>query len=688
MASPGSPQDISIEDVRGFFSHPSRTSTPFFTGEIAEALECDQQTAHRYLETLAERGEIQTKHGADSRSIWWADTRSLAGDRQPSEAQFRAFVSAVKDYAIFMLDPDGRIESWNQGAERIKGYSEDEILGEHFSTFYTEDAVADGVPAHNLEIAAREGRVEDEGWRVRKDGSRFWANVTITAIRDDEGTLQGFTKVTRDMTERREYEQQLEKQTERLERRRNELDHELRDIFNRIDEAYLLLDTDWHITYVNDRTTELVRLPEADLVGSRVWDVLPEVADGYPREQAEIAMQYQESIEFEFYSDILDIWVEIRGYPAETGMSVYFRDITDRKEREQELQRIRERMEFALDATDAVVWDWNVDTDYASFYPSAESLYGTSIETWDDFIEIIHPEDRQTVQEEIEHALETGEPKHEEIRIIRDGEVRWIEAPGYPVQDEDGPTRILGVARDITERKTYERKLQESNERLQQFAYAASHDLQEPLRMVTSYLQLIEDRYADQLDAAGEEFIEFAVDGANRMREMIDGLLAYARVETDGESFEPIDLNAVLAAVLADLQFQIDETDAEITRTELPMVAGDASQLRQLFQNLLGNAIEYSGDEPPRVHISATRESDAWVVSVSDEGIGIDPEHRDRIFEVFQRLHTQDEHPGTGIGLALCKRIVKRHGGQLWVDSELGEGATFSVSFPIPDDTE
>ena len=687
MGYPGSTPDITIEAVRGFFSHPDRTSTPFFTGEIAEALACDHQTVHRYLETLAERGEIHTKHGADSQSVWWVDERSLAGDHPPNEEQFHAFVSAVKDYAIFMLDPDGKIVSWNLGAERIKGYAGDEILGEHFSTFYTDDDVADGVPDHNLKTAATEGQVEDEGWRLRKDGSRFWANVTITAIRDEDGTLQGFTKVTRDMTERREYEQQLEEQTECLERQRNELDQELTDIFERVDEAYLMLDTDWHITYVNDRTTELVRLPEEELVGSRVWDVLPEVAEGRPREQAETAMRHQESVEFEFYSELLDIWVEIRGYPSKTGMSVYFRDITERKAREQELKRVRERMEFALNSTDAVVWDWNVDTDQASFYPSAESLYGTSVETWDDFIEIIHPEDRQTVQAGIERALETGEPKHEEVRIIRDGEVRWIEAPGYPVQDDDGPTRIIGVARDITERKTYEGKLRESNERLQQFAYAASHDLQEPLRMVSSYLRLIENRYADELDEDGEEFITFAVDGADRMREMIEGLLAYARVETKGDSFEPIDLNAVLEDVLTDLQFQINEHDAEITTAELPIVEGDASQLRQLFQNLVENAIEYSGDEPPRVHISATRSSGEWALSVSDEGIGIDPEHQNRIFEVFQRLHSQDEHAGTGIGLALCKRIVERHGGQIWVDSEPGEGATFSVSLPAPDET-
>ena len=593
-------------------------------------------------------------------------------------------MSVVKDYAIFLLDPDGNIASWNEGAERIKGYSEDEILGKHFSMFYTDEAVADGMSEQNLEGAVADGRIEDEGWRVRADGSRFWANVTITAIRNDEGELRGFTKVTRDMTERREYKQQLEEQAEKLERQRDELEEELDEIFKRADEAFMALDEEWHITYVNNQAAELIQLPPEELLETRVWDVLYEIADGHIREIAEEAMAANEPLEFEYNSDVLDIWVEVRGYPAESGMSAYFRDITARKERERELQHIRERMEFALNATDAVVWDWNIDEDRASFYPSAESLYGTTVETWEDFVEVIHPEERQKVREGIENTLETGEPKYEEIRIVRDGEVRWIEAPGHPIQDDDGPTRVIGVARDITERKTYERKLKESNERLQQFAYAASHDLQEPLRMVSSYLRLIKRRYADKLDEDGRDFIEFAVDGADRMRAMIDGLLEYSRVGTQGEPFEPVDLNDVLEDVMADLQIQIEEHDTEITVEDLPTVEGDASQLRQLFQNLLDNAIEYSGDEPPRVDVSATRSGDEWILSVTDEGIGIDPEDQERIFEVFQRLHTQDEHAGTGIGLALCKRIVERHGGEIWVDSTPGEGATFSLTLQNP----
>ena len=206
--------------------------------------------------------------------------------------------------------------------------------------------------------------------------------------------------------------------------------------------------------------------------------------------------------------------------------------------------------------------------------------------------------------------------------------------------------------------------------------------------MVSSYLQLIESRYADELDADGEEFIDFAVDGADRMREMIEGLLQYSRVDAQGDPLEPVDLDTVLETALEDLLMKIEEHDAEITIESLPTVEGDRGQLRQVFQNLVSNAIEYSGDELPQIHITAEREDTRWIVSVSDEGIGIDPADADRIFEVFQRLHTREEYAGTGIGLALCQRIVERHGGEIRVDSEPGEGSTFSFTLPAVVDAE
>jgi light-regulated signal transduction histidine kinase (bacteriophytochrome) len=247
----------------------------------------------------------------------------------------------------------------------------------------------------------------------------------------------------------------------------------------------------------------------------------------------------------------------------------------------------------------------------------------------------------------------------------------------------EGEIGSVGVTRDITELKEYQRKLEESNRRLEQFAYVASHDLQEPLRMVSNYLQLIESRYADELDEDGHEFIEFAVDGADRMREMIEGLLAYSRIDTEARSPELTDAEAVVENVLRDLALRIRETDAHVDVGSLPTVHADPNQLEQVFQNLLSNAIKYRGEEPPRIDIWAERDAGEWVVHVADNGIGMDPGHTDRIFEVFHRLHTHEEYPGTGIGLALCRKIIGRHGGDIWVESEPGEGSTFHFTIPI-----
>jgi signal transduction histidine kinase len=246
---------------------------------------------------------------------------------------------------------------------------------------------------------------------------------------------------------------------------------------------------------------------------------------------------------------------------------------------------------------------------------------------------------------------------------------------------------VANILAEAIERSGYRMELKQlvgdleaSNQRLEQFAYAASHDLQEPLRMVSSYLRLLERRHGDDLDGEAEEFLEFAVEGADRMREMIDSLLEYSRVDTRGDPFEPVDLDAVLADARQALTVKFDERDAEMTAAELPRVHGDRSQLVQLFQNLLDNAIEYS-DDTPRVRVDAERRGAEWVVSVDDEGVGIDPDDQERVFEVFQSVHGQDAG-GTGIGLALVERIVERHGGDVWVDSEPGEGSTFSFSLP------
>lgn len=238
------------------------------------------------------------------------------------------------------------------------------------------------------------------------------------------------------------------------------------------------------------------------------------------------------------------------------------------------------------------------------------------------------------------------------------------------------------LAQEVAVREQAQAALQRSNAELEQLAYVASHDMQEPLRMIASYLQLVEQRYQDKLDADGREFIGYAVDGAKRMQVLINDLLTYSRVGTKARPFAPVALRTVVDTALGHLRVAIEESGARIEVGTLPQVNGDATQLVQLMQNLIGNAIKFRGDEAPRVGIDACAEGDAWHVTVRDNGIGIEAAYFERIFVLFQRLHGRGAYPGTGIGLALCKRIVERHGGRIWPESAPGQGSAFHFTLP------
>lgn len=254
---------------------------------------------------------------------------------------------------------------------------------------------------------------------------------------------------------------------------------------------------------------------------------------------------------------------------------------------------------------------------------------------------------------------------------------------GINAEDEIGQlARAFDKMTENLKRTTLE--LERSNKELEQFAHVASHDLQEPLRIVTSYIQLLEKRYKGKLDKDAEDFISYAMDGATHMQQFIKDLLALSRVGSSGRPFKLTDCESVLKQSLSNLEVAIEESGTKITHEPLPEVMADNLQLVQLFQNLISNAIKFRGKEPPLIHISVRKERNEWVFSVQDNGIGIDKPHHGRIFEIFHRLHTREEYPGTGFGLAICKKIVQRHNGRIWVKSELGKGATFYFTLPAP----
>ncbi len=302
-------------------------------------------------------------------------------------------------------------------------------------------------------------------------------------------------------------------------------------------------------------------------------------------------------------------------------------------------------------------------------------------------LSFVLPEDRDAVRENAVSMLKGGSSLGYEFRVVnKQAKIKWVMETVVPIYYRR-KRATLGSLIDVTERKQMEERLKQitdemqcSNTELEQFAYVISHDLQEPLRMVSSYTQLLAKRYSNKLDADADEFIAYAVDGAKRMQTLLHDLLDYSRVGTRGKPFSLVNCEHIVEQAMANLKIAIEECGASVSYDVLPTIMGDEGQLVRLFQNLIANAIKFRREEAPQVRISAQRRNNTVTFSVNDNGIGIDPQHSQSIFEIFRRLHTRDEYQGTGMGLAICKKIVERHGGHISVQSQPGQGSTFYFS--------
>ena len=485
--------------------------------------------------------------------------RGLAEEAlRESEERYRMLLDGVQNYAIFMMDPRGQIVSGNAGAERIKGYTGDQIIGRNFSCFFLPEDIERGRPEQILRMIAASGRHEEQLMRVRRDGTRYLASVTLTALRDAAGNLRGIAEISHDLSDITERKQTEEK---------------YRTLFNSIDEGYCTIEVlfdesdkpiDYRFLELNPSFVKQTGIQNA--LGKRIREIAPLHEEYWFEIYGKIALT-GEPARFEHFAAQLHRWFDVYafrvGTPREGKVSVLFRDITKRKE--------------------------------------AEALLLQKVE-----------------------------------------------------------------------------ELNRSNKELGQFAYVASHDLQEPLRMVASYTQLLSRRYKGKLDSDADEFIAFAADGASRMQRLIQDLLTYSRVGTKEKDLRDTSSEETLQQALVNLRGAIEESGAVVTHDPLPTVLADEMQLIQLFQNLVGNAIKYQNPGVPRVHISAAKNGgEKWIFSVQDNGLGIDSQYFERIFGMFQRLHKREEFSGTGIGLAICKKIVERHGGSISVESQPGEGSTF-----------
>ncbi|MDZ7689581.1 MAG: PAS domain S-box protein [Balneolaceae bacterium] len=479
-----------------------------------------------------------------------------------------------------------------------------------------------------------------------------------------------------------------------------EAEREKTEILERIGDAFFAVDEEWTVTYWNKQAEEVLGMPSSEIINKNLWDEFEEAVELDFYKQYHKAVDEQITVHFEEYYPPLEKWFEVSAYPSETGLSVYFRDATERKRNEERIRQVSERFEKVTEATNDAIWDFNVQEDDLFWGKGFETLFGYDQDTTDPDLEflisLIHPEDRERVVADIEEYMQPGTKTnwYEEYRFKKaDGTYAPVMDRAVFIRNDKGEaTRVVGAMTDLTRQKKNEealkqlneelekhaRELAVSNAELEQFAYVASHDLQEPLRMVTSFLNRLEERYGDQLDEKAYQYIDFAVDGARRMRQIILDLLNYSRVGQLKFERKELCLDELLEEILKLEQRAVKECGATIEWNSLPRIKAAETPIQQVFQNLIGNAIKYRqpGTEPV-IRIEGGENETHWKFSVSDNGIGIRQEFQENIFTIFQRLHTQDEYSGTGIGLAVSKKIVEKHGGQIWVESEEGEGSTF-----------
>jgi PAS domain S-box-containing protein len=523
---------------------------------------------------------------------------------------------------------------------------------------------------------------------IRKDGTRI--PIIIAGAMLDELKFNGVAFVL-DITERKKAEESLI-QSQKL----------LQDIINGFPSPIFVKDTEGRFLTVNKNLEELLGVKNEELKGKTDYDIITKELADYYRDNDQKVLEEGKSLAIEEEADLIDghhtfiankfpIY-DSNGKPY--GVGSISTDITGLKKIEDNLKESEERLRLAQTLGNVGIWDWNTITNELHFTPELEQLYGLTpgtIKTYQDWRQLTHPDDIEKIEAERDEKIANHEPFDLEFRIQhKSGQKHWLSAKGGAIYNDEGDIlRVLGINEDITERINRENELEitmnelkRSNEELERFAYVSSHDLQEPLRMVTLYSQLLERRYKASLDDDADDFIEYIVENAKRMKYLIDDLLEYSRVTSQAKEFENIDLEKVLKDVLSNLSIPIVENKVNVTHDPLPIVFADKNQIMQVFENLITNAIKFRGEEPPNIDISAQKGEKEWIFVFKDNGIGISPKHQRQIFEVFKRLHTREEYPGTGIGLSIVQKIIERHNGRIWVESEPRKGSTFYFTIP------
>jgi PAS domain S-box-containing protein len=618
------------------------------------------------------------------------------GFRKGTDLKFSSYI--IEKYlnntplGVIETDQDQKVIRWSFEAERIFGWNSQEILGRKF----------DEIPVHcdNDPLTLNDKTIfqgeNKSGVNVRRNYTKsgrmidcVWYNSATT---DSDGNIASVLLLVDDVTKQKQAERILMANEEKY-----------RLLFDRMSEGFAMLEiiydkeekpADFILISANPSFEKLTAIKLLKNIGKGLTEFIP------PEEKYWIDICHKtalsgKTVDYENFSPTLDKYFRLNIFCPQKGyIAAIVENITERKRAEKELHESKKKLELALESAHIGIWEWDMTTNVMNWDRRMETIFGyrngkinKNLMSFENYI---HEEDISHFRNSINLSLKNNLPLETAFRSRPyKGESKYIVTKAIVLTDKHGRTTgFTGVCYDMTgmQRGTEDimvklnDELLRSNLELEQFAYVASHDLQEPLRMISSFTQLLAQKYGDKLDNDAREYIRFAVDGSKRMYELINGLLAYSRVQTKGKEFLPVNMNSVIQQVLRNLKLYIKETNSKIICPDIHWVLADEAQMIQLIQNLVTNAIKFS-HSTPKVSISSKRMKDYIKFAVRDEGIGIEQQYFEKIFKIFQRLDPS-RHKGTGIGLAVCKRIVERHGGRIWVTSNPGKGSTFHFTIP------
>jgi PAS domain S-box-containing protein len=635
---------------------------------------------------------------------------------QTVEKFYHLMVEEVTDYAILLLDVDGNILNWNRGAELIKGFTAAEVAGQNFAIFYTADDRKNRLPEKLLGEAMQNGRALHEGWRLKKDGGKFWGSVVITALHDEDGNIIGFSKLTRDLTQRKATEEKAQRYAMDLEFKNEEL-RRSEERYHRMiaeieDYAIILLDLDGNILNWNKGAQNIKGYTSEEILGRNfsIFYLQDDIVDGLPKKLINIARDKGKAIHegWRVKKDGTIFWGSITITALHdndnniVGYSKVTRDLTERKKAEERLQRYAVELEMQnaklqrseesyhrmiaevedyaiiLLDTDGNILNWNKGAQKIKGYQEHEIL-------GKNFRNFYLPEDRDQKLPErlLSDAVKNNKATHEGWRLRKDGTRFWGSIVITALHDSAGQvTGFSKVTRDLTKNKEAEDFILMQNRYLEEFAYVASHDLQEPLRKIILFSSMLGENINDE--KAVRNYLSKITGASERMGKLIRAVLDYSRSGSSQIKKEVVDLNTIISDIKVDFELLLQERNAEIITERLPSVKGVPIQLHQLFANLISNAIKFCEDTP-KIEISSQtamiNESRFVKILVSDNGVGFNPDHAEKIFHMFYRLN--EKNAGTGIGLALCRRIVESHGGKISATGKPGIGSVFEILLPV-----